>query len=319
MTIEIGGKKYEPAFCLAPMEDVTDRAFRMVCKDEGADILYSEFISSEALIRDAVKAFSKLEIENSEHPIGIQLYGSRVDSVLRALRFAEKAGPDFIDLNAGCPAEKVARQGMGSGLLKNLPLFGTIVREMVRASSLPVTVKIRLGWDEHTINIMDSVKILAENGVKWVAVHARTRAQAYGGKADWSYIKKVKEEFDLPVIGNGDINSVEDAEKALTYSGCDGIMIGRGAVKKPWLFRMLKSYFTEGKMIPEPEFEEKVLLARKHVAFLRKYKDDRMVCRSFMRFSRTYFGGVPGVAKIRQRLSHCRTGEELEEILNDII
>jgi len=251
MPIEIAGHSYEPAICLAPMEDVTDAAFRRLCKELGADILYSEFISSEALIRDAAKAFKKLMVYDHEHPLGIQLYGSRLQSLLDSGKIAENAGPDFIDLNVGCPVTKVADQGMGAGLLKDCDLLTTVVKGLVQTLSLPVTVKTRLGWDEKNINILENIKLLSKLGIQWIAIHARTRAQAYKGKADWTYIRKAKDLNLLPVIGNGDITSVEEAEKALEFSGCDGIMIGRAAIKKPWLFKQLQSFFTEGKRLPE--------------------------------------------------------------------
>ncbi len=318
MPIEIAGNTYNPAICLAPMEDVTDSAFRRLCKELGADILYTEFISSEALIRDAVKAHKKLFIHENEHPLGIQLYGSRLQPLLDSGKIAVEVKPDFIDLNVGCPVTKVADQGMGAGLLKDCDLLSTVVKGLVKTIPLPVTVKTRLGWDDSNINILENIKMLSQLGIKWIAIHARTRAQAYKGKANWEYIKKAKELDLLPVIGNGDITSLEDAEKALEYSKCDGIMIGRGAIKKPWLFKQLKAYFRDGIRLPEPEFEEKIEYAKKHLEYLSEQQDSRMVARKFIRFNSTYFSGIKNIAKIRQKLSTCRSGEEMLEIVENV-
>ncbi|GAB4168803.1 MAG: tRNA dihydrouridine synthase DusB [Calditrichia bacterium] len=314
--LEINGYHFSPAFVLAPMEDVSDTAFRRLCKELGADVVYTEFISSEALIRDAAKAHRKMFFYPEEHPVGIQLYGSRLDSILEAGKIAEQVRPDFIDLNVGCPVTKVADQGMGAGLLKNCDLMASIVREMINNLSLPVTVKMRIGWDENSINVLENVQVLNRIGVHWIAIHARTRSQAYKGKADWSWIKKAKEISQVPIIGNGDITSVEDAEKALEFSGADGIMIGRGAIKAPWIFKQLKAYFMEGKVIPEPEFEEKITLARTHFRYLAEHKGDYAVA-AFKRFNNTYFKGVKHVANIRQAVSKAKTIAEMVEILDN--
>lgn len=314
--IQISNKSFSPAFVLAPMEDVTDTAFRRLCKWLGADIVYTEFISSEALIRKAERAQKKLFFTKDEHPVGIQLFGSKLESILEAGKIALTVQPDFLDLNVGCPVSKVADQGMGAGLLKNCDLMASIVSAMKKELPLPITVKIRLGWDNNSINILQNVDILNQIGVQWIAIHARTRIQGYKGEADWSWIKKAKEISQVPIIGNGDITSVEKAEWALEYSRVDGLMIGRGAIKKPWIFRQLKTYFTSGIKIPEPSFEEKIDFARKHFTFLVEHKGDYAVS-AFRRFSNTYFKGVRNVAKIRQRLSNARTPDEVLEILEN--
>jgi tRNA-dihydrouridine synthase B len=298
------------------MEDVTDTAFRRLCKEMGADIVYTEFISSEALVREAKKARKKMIFYPDERPLGIQLYGSKLESLVEAGRKAEKMNPDFIDLNVGCPVTKVADQGMGAGLLKNCDLMAAIVRALKKELSLPVTVKMRLGWDESSINVLQNVEILNQIGVHWIAIHARTRSQGYKGEADWEWIKKAKQKSEVPIIGNGDITSVEKAEWALEYSGVDGVMIGRGAIRAPWIFKQLKSYFLENRRMPEPDFEEKVSIARRHFSLLVEHKD-RYAVSAFRRFSTTYFRGERGVARIRQKLSLAKTPEEVFDILDN--
>lgn len=316
MPLTIKNHTFEPAFVLAPMEDVTDQAFRLICKELGADIVYTEFVSSEALIRNAQKSHRKLLFQPAEHPVGIQLYGSRTDSILSAARIALQVSPDFIDLNVGCPVSKVADQGMGAGLLKNCDLLQEIVSVLLRHMPIPVTVKMRIGWDDQSINVLQNVEMLNRLGIHWIAIHARTRSQGYKGEARWEWIKKAKEISRVPIIGNGDIDSVEKAEWALHYSGVDGLMIGRAAIRRPWIFRQLKAWFFEGKTLPEPEYEEKVFLAQKHFRLMVETRGDYAVS-AFRRFSQTYFSEIRNVARIRQALNLSRTVEEVLDILEN--
>ncbi|TFG95591.1 MAG: tRNA dihydrouridine synthase DusB, partial [Calditrichales bacterium] len=244
--MKIGDLNIENGVFLAPMENVSDYPFRMVCKKLGADVVYSEFISSEALVRDAVKAFKKMSIRPAEHPISIQIYGNRVDAMVRAAQMAEEKQPDFIDINFGCPVKKVALKGAGAGLLRDIPLMIKICEEVVKHVTLPVTAKTRLGWDNDTIVICDVARQMESVGIQALTIHARTRSQLFKGEADWSWIKRVKEAVNMPVIGNGDVTRPEQVKEMFTTTGCDAVMIGRGAIHNPWIFRQAKSYMQTG-------------------------------------------------------------------------
>jgi tRNA-dihydrouridine synthase B len=310
----------KPLF-LAPMEDVTDPTFRFVCKKFGADMMYTEFIASDGLIRDAKKSVKKLEVFDYERPIGIQIYGHQLDSMIEAARIAEAAGPDLIDLNFGCPVKKIANRGAGAGMLNNIPLMTAITNAVVRTVKLPVTVKTRLGWDENSKNIVDIAERLQDTGIKAITIHGRTRAQLYKGSADWSLIGAVKANprMTIPVIGNGDIISPQGAEAAFKRYGVDGIMIGRGTVGRPWIFREIRHYLDTGEILPDLTITEKVELAREQLLKSLEWKGIPVGIYEMRRHLSNYFKGLPNFKEIRLKMVTSMNPEEINSILNNII
>ena len=262
-TIDLG----EFPLLLAPMEDVSDPPFRQVCKENGADMMYTEFISSEGLIRNAVKSTQKLDIFPYERPIGIQLFGSDVDTMAACTEIATRVNPDLIDINYGCPVKKVACKGAGAALLQDIPLMAKMTEAVVKATHLPVTVKTRLGWDEQTKNIEEVAERLQDVGIQALTVHGRTRAQLYKGEADWRLIAKIKENprIKIPIFGNGDIDSPEKAVLYKNRYGVDGIMIGRASIGYPWIFNEIKHFVATGTHLPAPTMQQRVEAARKHL------------------------------------------------------
>ena len=252
---------------LAPMEDVSDPPFRALCKENGADVVYTEFISSEGLIRDAVKSVMKLDIYEKERPVGIQIFGSNLDSMLKAIDIVEKTNPDIIDINFGCPVKKVVCKGAGAGILKDIDKMEMLTREMAKRTRLPVTVKTRLGWDESTIKIVEVAERIQDAGAKAIAIHGRTRAQMYKGNADWKLISEVKnnQRMKIPVFGNGDVNSPERALEMRDKYGLDGAMIGRASIGNPWFFNQVKHYFKTGTHMQLPTISERIRMAEKHL------------------------------------------------------
>lgn len=299
--MNIGSIDIEKPLCLAPMEDVTDIPFRAICKRLGADILYTEFTSSEALIRDAKKALKKIEIFDYERPIGIQIFGGVEESMQGAVRVAEKFRPDFIDINCGCWVKDVALNGQGAGLLRDLPRFESIVKSVVRTSKLPVTVKTRLGWDEKSIVILDAAKMIEQAGVKALTVHCRTRDQGHRGLADWAWLTKIKKVISIPLIGNGDLETPEDI-KRMFETGCDGVMVGRGAIKNPWVFNQTKHFLQTGTHLPEPSLKERIDLCIDHLKRSVEYNDKPFGVVAFRKFYAGYFHGMPNIAKLRNDL-----------------
>ena len=298
--VEIGN---QPLF-LAPMEDVTDPSFRYVCKNFGADVVYTEFISSDGLIRDASKSLIKLNIYDYERPIGIQLYGHLLDAMVESAIIAERANPDFIDINFGCPVKKIANRGAGAGMLNNIPLMVEMTAAIVKALNKPVTVKTRLGWDEGSKQIETIAEQLQDVGIQALTIHGRTRSQMYKGEADWSLIGKVKKNprIHIPIIGNGDIVSPEGAKEAFDLYGVDGIMIGRGAVGRPWIFRDIKHFLTTGEHAVPLTVSEKVELAKLHFKKSIEFKGEKVGLLEMRRHLSNYFKGLPDFKETRLRL-----------------
>ncbi len=305
---------------LAPMEDVSDPPFRAVCKDNGADLMYTEFISSEGLIRDAIKSRKKLDIFDYERPIGIQIFGGDEESLSLAAKIVDVTQPDLLDINFGCPVKKVALKGAGAGVLKDIDLMVRLTSAVVKSTSLPVTVKTRLGWDDNTLNIEEVAERLQDVGIKALAIHGRTRTQMYKGSADWSLIGKVKNNprITIPIFGNGDIDS---AEKALEYKnryGVDGIMIGRAAIGYPWIFNEIKHYFLTGEHAPPPTLEERIAVCRKHVYKSVEWKGPVVGILEMRRHYANYLKGLPGIKEFRQRLVVLNTVEEIDAVLDEV-
>jgi len=313
--MNIGSLKFEQPIALAPMEDVTDTAFRLICKRLGADIVYTEFTSSEALIRDIPKALQKIQVTDEERPIAIQLFGGVEASMEGATKKAESFNPDFIDINCGCWVKNHVSRGEGAALLKDLPHFEKIVSSTVKATKLPVTVKTRLGWDASNIVILDAAKMVEQSGAKALTVHCRTRSQAHTGEADWRWLEKIKKVISIPLIGNGDIVSPEDA-KRMFETGCDGIMVGRGAIINPWIFPQTKHYLKTGQHLSPPTLKEKIDLCIEHLKLAAELKGLRGGIIPFRKYYSGYLRGVPEVAKLRADLMQLVDLEKIIERLN---
>lgn len=305
---------------LAPMEDITDRSFRKICKSFGADMLYTEFIASEALIRNIDKTLKKLTIDEDERPAGIQIYGHRIDAMVEAAKIAEGAKPDLIDINYGCPVKKIATRGAGAGMLRDIPKMIKMTKAIVDAVKLPVTVKTRLGWDTDDIVIEKIAKPLQDTGIKALTIHGRTRSQLYKGKADWTLIGKVKNNPDIhiPIIGNGDITDGISAQHAFKTYAIDGIMIGRGTIGKPWIFREIKHYLKTGKILPEPEIAEKVKIAEHHFQKSLAFKDGIRGIYEMRRHFALYFKGLKNFKELRLKLLTSTDENQIFDILNEI-
>jgi tRNA-dihydrouridine synthase B len=305
---------------LAPMEDVSDPPFRAVCKDNGADLMYTEFISSEGLIRDAMKSRQKLDIFDYERPVGIQIFGGDEESLSLAAKIVDTTNPDLLDINFGCPVKKVALKGAGAGVLKDVDLMVRLTSAVVKSTSLPVTVKTRLGWDDNSRNIEEVAERLQDVGIKALAIHGRTRSQMYKGEADWSLIGKVKNNprIHIPILGNGDIDS---AQKALEYKnryGIDGIMIGRAAIGYPWIFREIKNYLLTGELLAPPTLEERIQVCKKHLTKSVEWKGPIVGIFEMRRHYSNYLKGLPNIKEFRNRLVTLITKEEIEAVLDEV-
>lgn len=302
---------------LAPMEDVSDPPFRMLCKELGADLVYTEFIAVEGLIRDATKSLQKLDIYDEERPVGIQIFGGEIESMRQATDYVERANPEFLDINYGCPVKKVTCKGAGAGILLDIDKMEEMTREIVKATHLPVTVKTRLGWDHNTIKIVEVALRLQDAGIKALSIHGRTRAQMYKGEADWSWIKQVKDhpDIEIPIFGNGDVSSPEIAvHKKETY-GTDGIMIGRAAIGHPWIFREIKHFMATGMHLPPPTLHERVDVCRRHLLAGIKWKGERLGIVEMRRHYTNYFKGIANFKPYRLKLV---TSDFLDEILDTL-
>ena len=305
---------------LAPMEDITDPSFRYLCKHYGADLMYTEFISSDGLIRDGKKSVKKLDISENERPIGIQLYGHLIDSMVEASHIAVKSQPELIDINFGCPVRKIAHRGAGAGMLRNIPLMMEMTKAIVNSTKLPVTVKTRLGWDEDSKNIVEVAEMLQDTGIHAITIHGRTRAQLYKGTADWTLIGEVKNNprMKIPVIGNGDIDGPLKAKEMFDRYGVDAVMIGRATVGKPWIFRDIKHYLNTGETLPELTVNEKVELARLHLQKSIEFKGIPRGLFEMRRHFANYFKGLPGFKEIRLKLLTTLDTDEINQILDSI-
>lgn len=309
--MKIGPIELNRPLALAPMEDVTDLPFRLICKELGADLLYTEFASSEALIRDVAKTLKKIQVADAERPVAVQIFGGVEESMEGAAAVAEQAGPDFIDINCGCWVKKVALREAGAGLLRDLPKFEKIVSSVIKGTSLPVTVKTRLGWDQESIVIEDAARMLEQCGVKALALHCRTRDQGHRGEAQWHWLERVKKAISIPLIGNGDITTPEDAKRMLE-TGCDGVMIGRGAIANPWIFRETKHFLDTGGHMPPPTLGEKLDCCTRHLNLSVEHKGERKGVVEFRKYYAGYLKGQPRVSKLRAEIM---TMTELEPVL----
>lgn len=305
---------------LAPMENVTDASFRFICKEFGADMMYTEFISSDGLIRDAKSSLAKLEIFDYERPIGIQIYGHIPEAMVEAAKMAEEANPTLIDINFGCPVNKIANRGAGSGMMRYPDKMVEITRQVVQAVKLPVTVKTRLGWDENSKIIVELAERLQDVGIAALTIHGRTRSQLYKGEADWRLIGGVKanQRIHIPIIGNGDISTPEDARSAFGNYGVDAIMIGRATYGHPWIFKEIKHYLSTGNPMPELTLEEKKDLALRHLQKSIEIKGERKGVLEMRRHLSCYFKAIPHFKETRQRLVTENDPEELIKIIKNI-
>jgi tRNA-dihydrouridine synthase B len=306
---------------LAPMEDVSDPPFRAVCKAHGADLMYTEFISSEGLIRDAIKSRKKLDIYEEERPIGIQIFGGDEEAMAMATQIVDATNPDLVDINFGCPVKKVVCKGAGAGILKDLPQMIRVTAAVVKSTKLPVTVKTRLGWDERSINIMEVAERLQDVGIQALTVHGRTRAQLYKGHADWSLIAKVKENprIHIPIFGNGDIDNPQKALEYRNKYGVDGIMIGRAAIGYPWIFNEIKHYFSYGQFLPPPTIEDRVKVCRQHLHHSVSWKGPIVGIYEMRTHYAQYFKGIDNFKPYRTALVMAGSLAEADTILENIL
>ena len=303
----------EKPLLLAPMEDVTDPSIRYMCKRFGADVVYTEFISSDGLIRDAAKSLKKLAIDDAERPVGIQIYGHLIEPMVEAARMAEAAGPDIIDINFGCPGREIAGRGAGAGRMRDVPLMVEMTRQIVRAVHKPVTVKTRLGWDDESKNIMEIALRLQDVGIAALTIHGRTRAQMYRGEADWTLIGEVKNNpaIHIPIIGNGDVDSGPKAAAMFDRYGVDGVMIGRATYGRPWIFREIRHYLATGEVLPQPSVTERVAIAREHLHKSLEIKGEHVGILEMRRHLTNYFKGLPNFKETRLKLVTTLDVDEL--------
>ncbi|MBR5270478.1 MAG: tRNA dihydrouridine synthase DusB [Anaerotignum sp.] len=313
--MKIGNLELENNVFLAPMAGVTDLPFRILCKEMGCGLVYSEMVSAKGILYDNKNTTELLEVDPKERPVAVQLFGSDPEILGAMAKKIEPYPIDIIDVNMGCPAPKIVKNGEGSCLMKTPELVGKIVKSLVESQSKPVTIKFRKGFDDDHINAVEIAKIAEANGASAVAVHGRTREQYYSGKADWDIIKQVKAAVNIPVIGNGDVFSPEDAKNLLDHTGCDAIMVGRGAQGNPWIFKRILHYLQTGELLPEPTAEERVEKALRHSQMLIDYKGEYIGVREMRKHMAWYMKGLPGAAELRGKLNHAETMEQLEELL----
>jgi tRNA-dihydrouridine synthase B len=305
---------------LAPMEDVSDPPFRYVCKKNGADLMYTEFISSEGLIRDAIKSRKKLDIFEYERPVGIQIFGGDEEAMALAAKIVDTTQPDLLDINFGCPVKKVVCKGAGAGVLKDIDLMVRLTKAVVKSTSLPVTVKTRLGWDDKSINVMEVAERLQDVGIQALTIHGRTRAQMYKGEADWSYIAEVKHNprIQIPIFGNGDIDSPEKALEYKNRYGIDGIMIGRAAIGYPWIFNEIKHFFATGTHLPAPTLADRIDVCRTHLLKSVEWKGEKLGIVEMRRHYANYFKGLPNFKEFRTRFVTTDDLSPLLQIFDEV-
>ncbi|GAK98587.1 MULTISPECIES: tRNA dihydrouridine synthase DusB [Nonlabens] len=306
---------------LAPMEDVSDPPFRALCKENGADVVYTEFISSEGLIRDAAKSTMKLDIYEAERPVGIQIFGANLDSMLQSVEIVERTKPDIIDINFGCPVKKVVSRGAGAGILKDIDLMVSLTAAMVKHTDLPITVKTRLGWDDDSIKIVEVAERLQDVGIKAISIHGRTRAQMYKGNADWKPIAAVKNNprMHIPVFGNGDVNTPERALEMRDDYGLDGAMIGRASIGYPWFFREVKHFFETGEHMAKPTMQERVEVARRHLEMSIAWKGETLGVFETRRHYTNYFKGIPNFKEYRMKMVTSDDSKGVFDTFNEVL
>lgn len=305
---------------LAPMEDVSDPPFRALCKEHGADILYTEFISSEGLIRDAEKSIMKLDIYDFERPIGIQIFGNEITSMRLAAEICERAKPEFIDINYGCPVKKVADKGAGAGILKDIPKMVAMTKEIVDATNIPVTVKTRLGWDEETKYIVEVAERLQDVGIKALSIHGRTRKQMYKGEADWTLIGEVKNnpKMHIPIFGNGDVDTPEKVAEVKNKYGVDGVMIGRAAIGYPWIFNEIKHFLKAGEHLAPPTIADRVIACKQHLKHSIEWKGQILGIAEMKRHYTNYFKGIPHFKDYRIKMVTSDSEKEIQSLLDEV-
>jgi len=314
--IELG----EFPLLLAPMEDVSDPPFRAICKEYGADMMYTEFIAAEGLIRDATKSVQKLDIYPEERPVGIQIFGANLDSMMQAAEIVESANPELLDINYGCPVKKVVNRCAGAGILKDIPKMVELTKAVVNATNLPVTVKTRLGWDENSIKIDEVAERLQDVGIKALSIHGRTRQQMYKGEADWTLIGKIKDNprIHIPIFGNGDINSPEKAKAYREKYNVDGIMIGRASIGNPWIFDQIKHFFATGEHLPPPLLKDKLRAVRQHIQHSVEWKGETLGILEMRRHYTNYFKGLRNIKFFRSQLVQENNLDGIFQILSEI-
>jgi tRNA-dihydrouridine synthase B len=317
--LQIGNLQIEKGILLAPMEDVTDLPFRVLCKRLGAEIVYTEFVNSEGLVRGSEKTRNKMLFWEEERPVGIQIYGGAIPSMEGAARMAESLGPDLIDINCGCWVKDVAMRGAGAGLLRDLPKMEQIAETVVNAVSVPVTLKTRLGWDAKSIRIVDVARMCERVGIAALTVHCRTRDQGHSGSVDYSWIPRIKEAVSIPIIVNGDVVSPQNVQSVFESTGCDAVMIGRGAVLNPWIFRQAKHFLTTGAVLPEPTLEERVELLLHHLRLAVEYKGEKKGVIELRKHYAGYLRGIPHIAKIRLDLMEFTEQAPIVEYLQKFL
>ena len=321
MSVKIGNIDLgEFPLLLAPMEDVSDPPFRALCKKHGADLMFTEFISSEGLIRDADKSIQKLDIYDFERPIGIQIFGYDIESMMQATKICERAKPAIIDINYGCPVKKVAKKGAGAGILLDIPKMVEMTKQIVKSTTIPVTVKTRLGWDENTKYIVEIAERLQDVGIQGISIHGRTRKQMYKGEADWTLIKAVKDNprINIPVFGNGDIDNPEKAKLMRDEFGLDGAMIGRGSIGNPWIFNEIKHYLKTGKYLARPTMEQRVEACKQHLKHSIEWKGGILGIAEMKRHYTNYFKGIADFKSYRIKMVTSESEIEIQEILDEV-